>query len=299
MTAPVIASARPRELLARNWDGFRSVPLRQHRIIGGGGCGLNVMDCGPEDGQALLFVHGWSQSWLAWMKQIEGLSDRFRVVCLDSRGQGDSDKPFDEASYQDGALWAADIRAVLDTLGLKRPILSGWSYGGLVIGDYLSRHGAGGLAGLHFVGAAVINGGRLPFFGPALLRHVPKMASPNTAIAIDHARKFVRECTAAPVQRALFDTVLAWTMQTPAFVRQALVRRKLDFRPVLAECRLPTLITQGALDQVILPAMAREIATVMPQATLSLYERVGHMPFLEESERFNAELSDFARMIAG
>mgnify|MGYP001130413291 CR=1 FL=1 len=297
MTAPVIASARPRELLARNWDGFLRVGGRQHRVAGGGGCGLNVMDFGPLDAPPLLFIHGWSQSWLCWMKQVEGLSDRFRVVCMDSRGQGDSDKPSGDEHYNDSALWADDVRAVIDALDLRRPILSGWSYGGLVIGDYLAAHGTGRIAGVHFIGALIVNGGRLPFFGPALLRRVPKMASPNAAVAIENARKFVRECAAAPLQREVFETALAWTMQTPAPVRLSLVKRRLDFRPLLATVKIPALITQGSLDQVILPAMAEEIATAMPHAVHSRYERVGHMPFLEEPERFNRELAAFAASV--
>lgn len=294
MTAPVIPSARPRELLARNWDGFLRVEARQRRVVGGGGCGLNVMDFGPPEAPPLLFIHGWSQSWLCWMKQIEGLSDRFRVVCMDSRGQGDSDKPVGDEHYNDGALWAADLRAVIDALALRRPVLNAWSYGGLVIGDYLAAHGPDGIAGLHFIGASIINGGRLPFYGPALLRRVPKMSQPNAAVVIEHARKFVRECSAVPLQREVFETALAWTMQTPAHARLSLVKRRLDFRPLLAEIKTAALITQGSLDQVILPAMAEEIAKAMPHAIHSRYQRIGHMPFLEEPERFNRELAAFA-----
>ncbi|MET0606826.1 MAG: alpha/beta hydrolase [Beijerinckiaceae bacterium] len=297
MRAPVIASSRPRELLSRNWDGFRKAKATFHRIEGGGGCMLNVVEFGPQDAQPLLFIHGWSQSWLCWMKQIEGLSDRFRVVCLDSRGHGDSDKPLGEEHYTEGALWAADVAHVIAVLKLNRPILNGWSYGGLVIGDYLERHGPDNVAGLHFIGAAIINGGRLPQFGPALLRRVPRMGSPNAGVAIENARKFVRECTAAPCQREVFETVLAWSMQTPAHVRSALVRRTLDFRPLLSTISLPTLISQGSLDQVILPAMSAETAKAMPHAAYSRYERIGHMPFLEEPERFNRELAAFAATV--
>jgi non-heme chloroperoxidase len=297
MRAPVVASSRPRELLARNWDGFLQVKGKQHRIAGGGGCMLNVMEFGPGDAQPLLFIHGWSQSWLCWMKQIEGLSGQFRLVCMDSRGQGDSDKPRGDEHYNDSALWAADVQAVIDALALKKPVLNAWSYGGLVIGDYLTLKGPDQLGGVHFIGAAIVNGGRLPFFGPALLRRVPKMSSPNAAIAIEHARKFVRECTAVPCQREVFETVLGWTMQTPAYVRNALVRRTLDFRPVLANVKIPALISQGSLDQVILPSMSQETAKAMPHATYSRYERIGHMPFLEEPERFNRELAAFAAAV--
>ena len=294
MMPVVVPSARPRELLARNWDGFLRHKPRQHFIMGGGDCGLNVMDFGAENAPPLLFFHGWSQSWLCWMKQIESLSENFRVVCLDSRGQGDSDKPRGDAHYNDSALWAADVKAVIDRLNLKNVILNGWSYGGHLICDYLRVHGPENIVGLHFTGASVVSGSRLPQFGPVLARRVGKMISPNSAIAIEHVRKFVRECTALPCQREVFETAVAWTMQTPAHVRLSLLKRTLNGLECLAGLKLPTLITHGTLDYVMLPLMARQLKEAMPHATLSLYDGVGHMPFLEEPQRFNRELAEFA-----
>lgn len=290
----VVASARPRELLASNWDGFLRLKPRQHIIKGGNDCALNVMDYGDENAPPLLFIHGWSQSWLCWMKQVEGLSKKFRLVCMDSRGQGDSDKPRGDEHYNDGALWAADVKAVIDTLGLKNVVLNGWSYGGNVICDYLSRHGTDNIAGLHFVGASVISGSKLPQFGPVLARRVGKLISPNSAISIEHVRKFVRECTAVPVQRELFETVVSWTMQTPAHVRLSLLKRTLNWLEFLGTVKIPALITHGTLDYVMLPLMAQQLKQAMPHAQLSWYDGIGHMPFLEDPVRFNRELEEFA-----
>ncbi|MGL4322700.1 MAG: alpha/beta fold hydrolase [Beijerinckiaceae bacterium] len=294
MMPVVVPSARPRELLARNWDGFLRHTARQHIIRGGNNCALNVMDFGDETAPPLLFIHGWSQSWLCWMKQVEGLAKKFRVVCMDNRGQGDSDKPRGDEHYNDGALWAADVKAVIDALALKKVVLNGWSYGGNIICDYLNVHGTDNIAGLHFVGASVISGSKLPQFGPVLTRRVGKLISPNSAVSIAHVRKFVRECTAVPSQREVFETVVSWTMQTPAHVRLSMLKRTLNWLAFLGTIKLPALITHGTLDYVMLPVMAHEIKAAMPHATLSLYDGVGHMPFLEDPTRFNRELAGFA-----
>jgi pimeloyl-ACP methyl ester carboxylesterase len=60
---------------------------------------------------------------------------------MDIRGHGRSDKPLDPNAYDDSAQWAADVNNVITGLGLKQPVLCGWSYGGAIICDYLRAHG--------------------------------------------------------------------------------------------------------------------------------------------------------------
>jgi pimeloyl-ACP methyl ester carboxylesterase len=57
---------------------------------------------------------------------------------------------------------------------------------------------------------------------------------------------------------------------------------------------VPTLITHGRLDRLILPAAAEMTAAQIPHATLSWYDRCGHSPFHEDALRFNRELAAFA-----
>ena len=79
---------------------------------------------------------------MCWRHQVDSaLAEEFRVVALDLRGHGMSDRPLDADQYQDARLWAADIAAVIDQLNLERPTLVGWSYGGFVICDYLRAYG--------------------------------------------------------------------------------------------------------------------------------------------------------------
>jgi non-heme chloroperoxidase len=75
-----------------------------------------------------------------WLKQLRSdLGDDFRLVALDIRGHGKSDKPRD--AYGDSQLWADDVKAIIDQLGLERPLLCGWSWDMLIICDYLRVHG--------------------------------------------------------------------------------------------------------------------------------------------------------------
>src|SRR5258708_20475371 len=97
--------------------------MKTHRVAGGGGQ-LHVVETGNPQGRPILFIHGASQ----WNRQMNSsLAEEHRLVALDMRGHGLSDKP--PAGYNDAKLWADDVNAVIQTLNLDHPVLSGWSYG--------------------------------------------------------------------------------------------------------------------------------------------------------------------------
>ena len=124
---------------------------------------LNAVETGNPSGQAILFVHGLSQSWRSWMRQFADprLRERFRLVALDLRGHGESQgaigaidqegKPLAslcDAQYNDGNVettsysWAYDLDAAIEALHLDRPLLIGWSAGAWVIQSYFLAHSA-------------------------------------------------------------------------------------------------------------------------------------------------------------
>ena len=120
------------------------------------GLTISAQEWGNPAGPEILFIHGFSQSHLSWMRQVDSdLAKEFRIVTYDLRGHGNSDKPLDPARYRDSKAWGDEVQAVIDAAGLKRPVLVGWSYAGRVISDYLATHGAGQLAGINFVDAPI------------------------------------------------------------------------------------------------------------------------------------------------
>ena len=118
--------------------------MKSYKITGGGGVKLHVEETGNPHGRPIVFIHGFSQSRLCWNKQFQSsLADGHRLVRLDNRGHGLSEKP--KGAYGESKLWADDINAIITDLGLKRPILSGWSYGGVIICDYVRYYGEASL----------------------------------------------------------------------------------------------------------------------------------------------------------
>ncbi|WP_298123812.1 alpha/beta hydrolase [Brevundimonas sp.] len=90
--------------------------------------GVTLHFVAAGEGVPLLLVHGWMGSSHHWRKVIPLLAARHRVVAVDMRGYGDSDKPY--GGY-DGRTLAEDLRQVCVALGLDRPIVVGHDMGAL------------------------------------------------------------------------------------------------------------------------------------------------------------------------
>jgi len=260
------------------------------------GLTISAQEWGNPAGPEILFIHGFSQSHLSWMRQVEGdLAKEFRIVTYDLRGHGNSDKPLDPARYRDSKAWGDEVQAVIDTAGLKRPVLVGWSYAGRVISDYLATHGAGQIAGINFVDAPIK-------VDPALigdnLKILPLMASEDLATNIQATRTFLHGCFAKQPSADDYETMLAFNMMVLPKVRAALGGRPLDATEMMSKLKLPVLVTHGAEDRNAKLGAGQYTASVIPGAKLSVYEGIGHSPFYEDAPRFNAELAAFVRAAA-
>jgi len=276
--------------------------MQTHTVAGGGGLQLHVREWGKADGPPILFIHGWSQNHLCWDKQYEStLRDEFRLVAFDLRGHGMSQAPPGPEHYTDDRLWADDLAAIIDRLGLQRAVLVGWSYGALAICDYIRAYGQDRVAAINFV-EGVVKLGEAAFgtlIGPGFLDHFVDATADDLPANIRGMRSFVRTCLAKPVAAEDFETALCWNMTVAPQVRAALGAREIDDDDVLRALEVPLLVTQGRSDTVVPPAMAEHILATCPTAEASWYEGVGHVPHLEEPGRFNRELAALTRRVRG
>jgi non-heme chloroperoxidase len=270
-------------------------PVHEYDVRGGGGMTLHAREWGNPDGPAILFVHGWSQCDLCWSGQVDSqLAARFRMVTFDIRGHGMSEKPLHPGCYAHEGLWADDLAAVIDQTCLERPVLVAWSYGGFIVTDYVRAHGDAGIAGINLVSAAVLlKPPAFDHFGPGMLNNAQGACAPDLIANIGAIGQFLRSCTARPLDDQLWNTALSWNMVVPPEVRGALIAREIDGGDVLARLSVPVLVTHGREDAIVLASMADHTLKHCETAVPSWYEGVGHMPFLEDAERFNRELAAF------
>lgn len=98
----------------------------RHRFVSAGGLRTHVAEAG--EGPPLVMLHGWPQHWWMWHELVGPLAESHRVICPDLRGFGWTDAP--PGGY-DPEIFASDVIALLDTLGIEEPVdLVGHDWGG-------------------------------------------------------------------------------------------------------------------------------------------------------------------------
>ena len=269
---------------------------RTHTVQGGGDVALRVAEAGS--GRPVVLVHGLSQSRMCWRKQFESdLTDDLRLVAPDCRGHGGSDKPRD--AYDDSALWAEDLRSVVEALDLDDLVLVGWSYGGLAVLDYVEAFGTDRIAGLCLVGgvAAIGTEAATTLLGPEYVELVPGFVSTDAEESVETMRRFVDLCVHddLPLEERYY--MLGYNVVVPPHVRDSLRSRTVTHWDALSRLDEPALFVHGTEDAVMRPEASREYADLVDDADLSTYPETGHSPFWEAPERFNRELREFARRV--
>lgn len=276
-------------------------PVRQARGIDGTNIVYRVS--GDPSNRPLVLLHGWAQSSACWGESLlANLAEQFRLIAVDLRGHGYSDAP--EQGYENPANWAGDVHAVLQAEGIDSgALLLGWSYGGLVICDYLAAHGTSAVAGVVLVGAITSigrgeAGGRV---GTAMRAAIPGAMSeePRTAIkalgSFGHALTGPVDAGSVRPKGTQAQALFGLTLSTAPRVRAALFDRAVSHDDLLAGLDIPAFVLHGTEDTVVDVSAGRHAASLIPQVTESYWDGVDHGPFVADPERFLAEVTAFGK----
>jgi non-heme chloroperoxidase len=270
--------------------------MENHKITGGGGIQLHLVETGNAKGRPIMFVHGVSQCWLTWSRQMSSdLGADFRLVAMDIRGHGLSDKP--REGYADSKLWAEDVNAAIQALRLDHPILCGWSYGPLIILDYVRHYGEDGIGGINFIGGITKLGSAeaTSVLTPEFLSLVPGFFATETEESVRSLASLIRLCFAQELSAEDRYLMLGYNVSVPPYVRQAMLSRSFDNDDLLPRIRKPILITQGAEDAVVKrTAVDQHKAGGLAHAQIQIVPRMGHAPFWDDAAMFNQSLRAFS-----
>lgn len=248
--------------------------------------------------RGLVFLHGYSQSHKAWLRQITGsLAREFPLVTYDMRGHGDSDKPLQPPEiYQESRRWADEVHALIEASGLDHPVLVAWSYSGRVALDYLAAYGSSALGGLIMASASSsLDRAHIGTAGAFLMG----MADPDPARRREATIGLLKACVAYPLPPDELDYMLEYNELVPPEVRVHMRGRPAQYEALMRSLDLPTLVLHGDRDPVNLVAMAEYTAGCIRGSRLIMYPGAGHMPFWEMPERFNADVAAFVRSLPG
>jgi len=275
----------------------RTMEFRSLRATTPDGVSIAIQDHDRgHGGPDILFVHGYCQSSLSWLKQVtSSWTSRCRMVTYDLRGHGFSDKPRDIDHYRDPQRWAEEVQTVIDATGLQRPVIVCWSYGGRVALDFLAHAGTASARGLVMVAATStdIEG----VFGPAspMLRDMALAEELSESILA--TERFLSICSARPLPADEAAVALAYNMLVPPDVRKAMSGRPAAYEDTLKALGFPVLAIHGAKDQINLPAMSAHTARIAPSVRLKIYQESGHMPFWEEPGHFEQDVEAYLSML--
>jgi pimeloyl-ACP methyl ester carboxylesterase len=220
-------------------------------------------------GDPVVLLHGGLGNSEHFAFQLPALIDKFQVIAIDSRAQGRSTRGTAAITYDQLAL---DVVAVLDKLAIKRASVVGWSDGGevalkLAIGfpDRVDR--------LFVFGANYDANGSKP------RGNVTKTFAAYSARC---RRDYRRMSRSGLTYNALVDTLLPLWRNPTGITKDQL-------RAITA----PVMIADGDHDEVIVLDQIEEMAQLIPNAQLRVFERASHFALWQDPASFNTAVVEF------
>jgi YbgC/YbaW family acyl-CoA thioester hydrolase len=242
------------------------------------------------EGPAVLFVHGYPLDRSIWREQIEGL-EGFRCIAIDLRGMGQSDSP--DLGYS-MSIYASDLAALLDVLGVDDVVLCGHSMGGYVAFEFL-RQWRSRVRGLVLIDtraeadAPEVRRARDAVAATARERGAGAIADSMLSKMLAPATLSRRPEVAERVRVLMARTPVAGLVGALAAMRDR--EESESLLPTLAG--VPTLVLVGEGDTLTPPDQARAMAAAIPGARLAVIPGAGHLPSLEQPEATTVSLREF------
>ena len=254
------------------------------------GLRMHYAEQGDPEGEAIVFLHAYVDSWFSYSRVLPLLSAEYHAFAPDQRGHGDSEKPRCCYTVND---YAADVDAFMDAVGVERATLVGDSSGGLVAQrvalDYPHRVGR-----LVLIGSPTTLVGNEAFMkaGEDLLAGLEGPLSP------EFVGEFVSGTIQNPVPEKFLATAVSQSLKVPTFVWREYLKGVLlavDDTARLGEIDVPTLTLWGEQDTLLPREEQERRAAAIPNATLRVYPKTGHLAHWVQPEWVVRDLQAFLK----
>ncbi len=264
------------------------------RTVGAAGHEFFVREAGPAGAPLVVLLHGWAlDSLAAWHRVIPRLAASLRVVAVDLRGHGKTDRVRERFTIDD---LADDVAAVLAVLGAGRGTVVGYSLGGLVAQALARRHPAQ-VERLVLAATAthLVTRPRAAAAGMMLQRALARIGMDAVPWAMH--RYLLRSGAVPPEQGAwLWDVLKA---RDPELHHQSgFALARFDSRPWVGRLDLPVLCVVPARDQLVPPARQRDTAGLIPGAATVEIEGARHEALLTHPGEFAGAILGFLGLSA-
>ena len=244
-------------------------------------------------GPAVLLIHGFPLNRQMWQPQLLPVAEAgYRVIAPDLRGFGESDAPADGYSMD---VFADDMVALLDYLGIERAVIGGMSMGGYILMNLLERYP-------HRVRAACFVATKSSADDEVGRERRSAMAAQAERLGANPIIKIFAELLFATEtmhsRPELIAMVTSWMRGTsPKGLAGGLLamRDRRDYTPLLGSFRQPSLVIAGAEDRAASPDAARLLVDGLAGCQSRVIEKAGHMVNMEQPEIFNETLIGFLK----
>jgi len=249
-------------------------------------------------GPTVVLIHGWSGSRRYFDLNVKHLAQSCRVVLVDLRFHGDSDKP--EWGFHVARL-AADLNDLLSQtwIGATKPALLGSSLGCAVIWSYVELYGQASVSKLIFVDQAPSQWvypdwklGSKGIYDPPSLINIQNAVKDLNAFADGNAAC----CLTRPVPPATMTVLKAETMRcVPSHLAKLMAdHAPIDWRAALSRISVPSLNMYGSDSGCFPPGGCATVGELIGHRCEQLeFDGCNHWLYLEAPERFNQAVGDF------
>jgi non-heme chloroperoxidase len=257
-----------------------------HTVALSTGVTLQYLEQGRPDGEAVIFLHGYTDSHHSFDLNLPRFPRRYHVYALDQRGHGGSSKP--DCCYRQSDF-SNDVIAFMDELGIATATLVGHSMGSFtahkVAADHPSR-----VDKLVLVGSAATVAGNT---GALELKSI--VDTLEDPIDPEFVRAFQASTFFQPIPETFLDTAVEESLRVPAAIwKQALDGLIADdHTDALDQITAETVIFWGDQDVFFSAQHQADLVAAIPGASLITYADTGHGLHVERPKRFVRDLRGF------
>ena len=253
---------------------------------------LHYAERGDPTGEAIVMLHGYSDSWFSFSRVLPLLSPEYHTFALTQRGHGDSDKPQCCYTPED---FAADVDAFMDAVRIEEATLVGASTGALfaqrVVMSYPRR-----------VSRLVLVDAQIPAneANEAVMGLQEEVRALEDPVPPEFVRAFQESTIYQPVPQEFLDTVVSESLKLPArvwrdYLEGAVLSIDHDYVLALGEIDVLTLILWGEQDPLFPRKEQERLAAAIPGATLKVYPETGHAVHWDRPEWVVRDLEEFMK----
>lgn len=240
------------------------------------GTRVHYINYGKGD-EALVLIHGWTQSADAWRDNIADLSKRNRVIVVELPGHGQSDKPQTTYSMD---YFARAVDAAMRDAKVKRAVLVGHSMGTPVARQFYRKNPDKTL------GIVIVDGSLRPFGDKAVMdQMMAGFRGPQYRDTVSQMMAFI---SGPNLSDELKQRINSSSMNTPQYVLVSAFEGMLD-NSIWTEDKVNVPVLAIMATTALLPPNAEEsFRAIAPKLEFQLFDGVGHFLMMEKPKEFDA-----------